>query len=439
VNPENPRNLVAAWIQDVDSPFASAGGVAVSEDGGRSWRRGSLPGGSACAGGEAQFKYLADPWVAFGPDQVAWVATLPFTDANPGAVVVNRSTDGGRSFSGARFVDRDLTAMDFDDNETIAADPRNPKRAYVAWLKQEKTPPPVTVPLSSATYFSRTVDGGRTWSAPRALATTGTGTSLAGGVVAVRPNGDVLVAYPLIVPDNPLDCVTDDECAGMVTVYAVRSTNAGRTWSAPVVAARYRRGPILDPEGEDFSAPADIFSLTFDPRGVAYLAAHDESESPNSHIIVTRSRDGGKTWTGLTNAGHGSQAGGFKGQPTIAAGRHSLGIVYFDFRDDTSPGDGMAQYSWWFAHSDDGGRSWREQRLSRPSDLHAVPTAAIGQYFDLQPVGRDFAAAITVATPLARRGPTDIAFVRLCAERRKGSGKQTSCGSRHRSRESEEP
>jgi hypothetical protein len=206
-----------------------------------------------------------------------------------------------------------------------------------------------------------------------------------------------------------------------------------------VVAARYRRGPTQDPEGDDFGAPADNFSLTFDPRGVAYLAAHDESESPNSHIIVTRSRDGGKTWTGLTNAGHGSQAGGFKGQPTIAAGRHSLGIVYFDFRDDTSPGDGMAQYSWWFAHSDDGGRSWREQRLSRPSDLHAVPTAAIGQYFDLQPVGRDFAAAITVATPLARRGPTDIAFVRLCAERRKGSGKQTSCGSRHRSRESEEP
>ena len=157
-----------------------------------------------CAGGEAQFKYLADPWVAFGPRQVAWVATLPFTDANPGAMVVNRSTDGGRIFGGARFVDRDLTPMDFDDKETIAADPRNPKRAYVTWVKQQKTPPPVAVPLSSTTYVSRTVDGGRTWSARQALATTGTGTALAGGVVAVRPNGDVLLAYPLVVPDNPV-------------------------------------------------------------------------------------------------------------------------------------------------------------------------------------------------------------------------------------------
>jgi hypothetical protein len=442
VNPRNPRNLVAAWIQDVDSPFASAPGMAVSLDGGRSWRQGTLPGGSVCAGGEAQFKYLADPWVTFGPNQVAWVATLPFTDANPGAVVVNRSTDGGRIFGGARFVDRDLTAMDFDDKETIAADPRNPKRAYVTWVKQQKTPPPVAVPLMSTTYVSRTVDGGHTWSAPQALATTGTGTALAGGVVAVRPNGDVLLTYPLVVPDNPFDCVTDEECAGMVTVYAVRSRNAGRTWSAPVVAARYRRGPVRDPEGEDFKASADNFSLTFDPRGVAYLAAHDESDSPNSHIIVRRSRDGGKTWKSLTNADSASPARGFKGQPIVAAGRHSLGILYYDFRDDAQGGDGRAEYSWWFVHSDNRGRSWHEQRLTGPSDFYSAPNTPvghfIGDYFGLQAAGRDFVAAVTLARPLARQGPTDVFFARLCAAPGKSSSRfadrQSRVGKRRSSR-----
>jgi hypothetical protein len=425
VNPRNPRNLVTAWIQDVDSPFASAVGAAVSQDGGRTWLRRPLPGGGACAGGAAQFKYQADPWVAFGPRNAVWIATLPFTDANPGAVVVNRSANGGRTFGGARFVDRDLTPMDFDDKETIAVDPRHSGRAYVTWVKQQKTPPPVAVPLSSTTYVSRTLDGGRTWSAPRALATTGTGTALAGGVVAVRPNGDVLLTYPLVVPDNAGDCISDEECAAVVTVYAVRSTNAGRTWSAPVVAARYRRGPVRDPEGDDFKASADNFSLTVDPRGVAYLTAHDESDSPNSHLIVRRSRDGGKSWQTLTNADKGSRARGFKGQPIIAAGRRSLGILYFDFRDDTKQGDGKAQYSWWFAHSDNRGRSWREQRVSKPSDLHSAANTYvghfIGDYFGLQAAGRDFFAAFTLARPLARRGPTDIFFARLCEARRKSS------------------
>jgi hypothetical protein len=211
-----------------------------------------------------------------------------------------------------------------------------------------------------------------------------------------------------------------------VTIYAVRSRDGGTTWSTPVVAAVYRRGPVRDPEGEAFKASADVFSLTVDPRGVAYLAAHDERDSPNSHIIVRRSRDGGASWQSLTDADSASPARGFKGQPIIAAGRHALGILYYDFRDDAR-GDGKAEFSWWFVHSDNGGRTWHEQRLSGPSDFHGAPNTFvghfIGDYFGLRPVGRDFIAAITVARPLARQGPTDIFFARLCPARGKSSSR----------------
>ena len=124
----------------------------------------------------------------------------------------------------------------------------------------------------------------------------------------------------------------------------------------------------------------------------------------------------------MTNADSASRAHGFKGQPVVAAGRHAVGILYYDFRDDVRRGDGRAQFSWWFLHSDDSGRSWHEQRLTGRSDLHRAATTAVGHfvgdYFGLQPSGRDFVAAVTVARPLARKGPTDIFFKPIRSRRR---------------------
>lgn len=422
VNPRNPANIVVGFKQDVDTPDSSADGVAVSRDAGKSWRQGTLPASGACNGGESQYPYVTDPWVAFGPANVAWFATLPYTTANPGAIAVHRSTDGGQTFGGPVYVDRDQTPADFDDKETLAADPRDSNTAYVTWVKQQRTLPPGAVVQASTIYIAQTRDGGQTWSAPHQLAYAGFGTALAGPTVVVRPKGDVLVTYPHIVPDNASDCIIDEECKGVVTVYARRSTNGGATWSKPVVAARYTRAPFRDPEGDELKASAENFSLTLDPRGVAYLAAHDERDAPHTHLIVRRSRDGGNSWQRVTNADNGSRAHGFKGQPIIAAGRHALGVLYFDFRDDHRRGDGNAQFSYWFASSHNGGRTWHEQRLTPPSDLHSAPETVvghfIGDYFGLQTAGRNFLAAITVARPLAHQGPTDIAFVRIDARGR---------------------
>jgi hypothetical protein len=351
---------------------------------------------------------------------VAWVATLPFTDANPGAVAVHRSIDGGRGFGGPQYVDRDQTPLEFDDKESIAADPRDARRAYVTWVKQLVLPPPLPgLPLISTTYFARTVDGGVSWSAPRAIAVSPPATAFAGGIVAVGGSGQVLLTYPQITPENLIDCVGDQECRGKVTVYALRSSDGGGTWSAPVIAARYRRGPVRDPEGTEVKASAEQYSLTIDPRGIAYLAAHDEGDSPHSHIIVMRSADGGASWHRLTDADTASPVQGPKLQPIIAAGPDALGILYYDFRDDTRPGDGRAEFSWWFDHSEDGGRSWHEQRVTGPSDLHSAPGTPqefghfIGDYFGLQPAGRDFVAALVLARPLAQQAPTSIFSVRL--------------------------
>jgi hypothetical protein len=161
-----------------------------------------------------------------------------------------------------------------------------------------------------------------------------------------------------------------------------------------------------------------VFSLSLDPAGVAYLVAHDETRARHSRIVIARSSDHGRRWRRLRAADSGSRAHGLKLQPIVAAGRHALGILYYDFRDDRRHGDGRAQYAWWFLHSDNRGRTWRELRVSGPSDYRSAPIVTpgghfIGDYFGLQASGDDFLAAFVLARPLAQKGPTDVFFRRL--------------------------
>src|SRR5262249_21363979 len=62
VNPANPNNIVAIWI---DHDFAD-NAVAATFDGGRTWQTEALPGITHDTGG--QLRDAADPWLTFAPN-----------------------------------------------------------------------------------------------------------------------------------------------------------------------------------------------------------------------------------------------------------------------------------------------------------------------------------------------------------------------------------
>ena len=73
--------------------------VASSQDGGRTWRRSTIPGLSKCTGGTADG--ASDPWVSAGVDGTVYFSGLAphFQGTTPlSAVVASRSRDGGRTW-----------------------------------------------------------------------------------------------------------------------------------------------------------------------------------------------------------------------------------------------------------------------------------------------------------------------------------------------------
>jgi hypothetical protein len=94
-----------------------------------------------------------------------------------------------------------------------------------------------------------------------------------------------------------------------------------------------------------------------------------------------------------------------------------VGVTWYDTRNDL-PGDTPLTTDVWFAHSRDGGNSWKQLHVAGPFDVRMAPRPMgfprLGEYQGL--VGlrtRGFAAAFTQAAPQAKDGPTDIFFARI--------------------------
>jgi hypothetical protein len=184
VNPRNPDNVIGAWQQDRWSGGAARGIVlAVSQDGARSWTRINLPF-SRCGGGTEE--RATDPWVSFGADGTAYVMALAvsgvsFAAGSSSAMLVMRSTDGGRSWSAPATLIRDGAGA-FNDKNTLTADPVDAGFAYAVWDRLQTG---VGGPL----MLARTTDGGATWEPARAIFDPGADAQTIGALVAVLPIG----------------------------------------------------------------------------------------------------------------------------------------------------------------------------------------------------------------------------------------------------------
>jgi hypothetical protein len=394
VNPANPRNIVATWKQDVGPVSSRADLVASSLDGGRTWKRRTIPGLTACTGGTADAG--SDPWVAAGGDGTAYFSGLAAdlaTDPPTTAVVASRSRDGGRSWRAPATVAAPLQG---NETDSVTASPTRAGHAYVAWANFIVNPP-----RTNTLEFSRTTDGGATWSPPVLVDQPGPFQIDQAPRILVLPGGALLAVF-----------ARGDFETGLGSIHAARSLDEGRTWLPAVEVGSKPIPDVVDPE-TGLPLPSPGFpSAAVAPDGTVYVAFED-SRSPTSGAVgVARSRDGGRSWTSATLPG----VRAFAFEPAVAVDAHgTVGVTWYDLRSDR-PGDAALSADVWFAHSGDRGRSWRQVHVAGPTDLRSAPLPAhnfVGEYQGLAPLRRGFAAVFTLAAPQARNGPTDIFFARI--------------------------
>ena len=407
-NPGNPNHLLAMWQQDRWSNGSARGLVsAVSFDGGATWS--SRPMAFSSCGGGTQangggFDRATDPWVSIGPDGTAWAMSLSttggiFATASANTMLVTRSADGGRTWGALVPLITDAGSH-FNDKNALIADPFDSRYVYAVWDR-----------LASAgggpAMFARTVDAGATWEPARAIYDPGAPAQTIGNVIVVPASG-VLVNVTLRLDDSG--------ATRTASVLAMRSTDRGQTWFAPVRVADFFGIGARDPEtGTAIRDGAIILQAAAGPDGSVHVVWQDARFTLGARdaVAYSRSTDGGLTWSAPVRVNPNAAVAAFT--PTVQVlADGTIGVSYFDLRDNTS--DPVTLLTGYFlARSGDGGRTWSETRLAAPFDLTTAPNAGglfLGDYMGLAGAGGDFLSLFVRTTgDLANRN--DVYFARV--------------------------
>lgn len=389
INPRDANNLIGAWQQDRWSNGGANGVVAgYSNDGGSSWRIASAPfsrctGGTATNGGD--YERATDPWVSFSPNGTAYQMALgfsgnTFTAGSASAMLVSRSSDGGRSWSNPATLIRD-GAQFFNDKNMLVADPVATSNAYAVWDRLAPTG-------NGPTWFARTLDSGATWEPAKLIYDPGTLSQTIGNIMVVLPNGMLINAF------TQLDPIARGNTQASLNI--IRSTNSGATWSAPVRIAEILSVGARAPDGGAFIRDAAIIpSLAAGPAGELYIVWQDArfTDGFRDQVAISRSLDGGLTWSPPARVNADTSVPAFI--PTVHVRADGLvGVSYFDFRSNTADPSTLPT-DYWLARSRDG-VTWSESRIGAVFDFFHAPNTPrgyfIGDYMALTSAGNQFIA-----------------------------------------------
>lgn len=430
VDPQNPDRIAVAWQQDRWFDGASRGiAVAVTSDGGGSWRTSAHTKLSVCSGGTSP--RVTDPWLSFGADGALHLIGLSVhldrdasVGANREAVLVTTSRDHGQSWTDAIALIRDRRRSVYNDKPSITADPADAGEVYAVWHRLRDAP---GGSVDGDTLFARSSDGGGTWERGRRIfGPIRHGQSFGNEIVVLADNdrfdGGLLNVFSLIEYGR-------GGAREEATIAAMSSSDRGRTWSRPVQIARLDAAPVRLPgrRRTELKTGRLLPRVAVDPHSGALYVAWSESSFQGdgfNDVALSMSLDGGRSWSAPVKVNQTPELADDAARqaftPEVAVTSDGeVAVSYFDFRNSDEVEQGVATDLFAVrcddpapAEGDACGGSWVETRLTQSSfDMRVAPDSGgpfLGDYVGLAGAG----AKLVVAFPQPRGSadPSSIVF-----------------------------
>jgi hypothetical protein len=337
VNPKNPQQLVAAWQINASAAY--------SQDGGAAWKiaEGTAP---------REYRISGDVSVAYDAAGAAILCYIAFDKlgtmnywahgATRNGIFIRRSPDGGQTWEpdAITVIAHDSTpGIPFEDKPWIVADARGAHAGnlYIGWTQFTLS--------ASDLLFTRSTDGGKTWSRPIKL------NSVPG--LPRDDNGALEGFHGVVGPDGTLYTIWDSRDGIMMAV----SHDGGATFS------KDRR---IIPAGPGYFGITGVSrsngfpQIGTDPRsgsqgGNLYVAWSDYTNG-DVDVFVSSSADHGRTWSAPVRVNNDPIHNGndqFFQWMAVDPQSGAVNLIFYDRRRDN------LATTVTLARSTDGGRTFR--------------------------------------------------------------------------------
>ncbi len=311
-------------------------GFSVSNDGGQTWKSGYIPNS---VGG---FGTFGDPSIGVDRPGVFYFANLA-ADATHNTIQVNKSTDGGNTWSPGVVVQEDNAS----DKEWLAVGPdpnhKNQDNVYVTWTSFQRG--------ACQLRFGRSTDGGVTWTAKTIFVPTA--------------NANPTFPQNCLQFSNP----TVDEKTGTLYVPFLRFSNSNQDFIQRMPAIRSILLNLI------FREPPDPTAMPVTQPGELTACGGN-----NIRLTIHGTANPGSGRFGLPRYINASR---MTLQPAIAARN---GKLYLAWSNSTSSifGDPHGHSNILYMSSNDGGNTWTAPIMVNPASAadeihHVLPSLAIDQ------------------------------------------------------------
>ena len=387
VDPADPQIMVAGsndYCAEIENGSGNLWtGYYRSTDGGASWSNSLVPGYPAddspagtASPAHGSCAAAGDPTQSFDGAGRLYYGFICFNRVKPtnGSIYVARYDDHGASYVRTVRVERGTPSVWglFQDKINVAVDQsvgtETAGNVYVAWARYPGQA------ANNVVFFTRSSDGGRTFSKPQRLTQGRAEEQFAD--IAVGPQGNVYVTYREIAHQGP----TENR------IRIVRSTDGGQSFTRPVTVASIDPfdstdfgpdtcgdGPFACENGLTYARFSSLSAVAADAGGV-HVVWSARDEDGQAKIFARNSADG-LSWSDPA-APLDSVPDGHQIFPDIASAGGALSVVFQDSRGDPAyspdlpPGNTAAgvnsgdHLNAFVARSTDGGSTWTETQAS---------------------------------------------------------------------------